>query len=58
MANRFFDGLTRGFTPYAERHSRMDQIRALNAKTDDELLAMGLTRSDIPRHVYRDIFFV
>lgn len=58
MANRFFDGLTRGFTAYAERHSRMDQIRALNAKTDDELLAMGLTRSEIPRHVYRDIFFV
>ncbi|MEQ9039286.1 MAG: hypothetical protein RIE24_13130 [Silicimonas sp.] len=58
MTGNFFNGLTRGLTAYADRHARMDQIRALNAKTDDELLAMGLTRADIPRHVYRDIFFV
>ena len=54
----FFDGLSRGFHAYAERHSRLDQIQKLNAKSDDELKLMGLTRGDIPRHVYRDIFFV
>lgn len=54
----FFDGLARGFLAHAESNARMDQIRRLNGKTDDELYAMGLTRADIPRHVYRDIFFV
>lgn len=54
----FFDGLSRSFQAYAERHSRLNQIHRLNAKSDEELTVLGLTRSGIPRHVYRDIFFV
>lgn len=54
----FFEGIGRGLTAYAERHSRMDQIARLSAKSDQELAAMGLKRQDIARYVYRDVFFV
>lgn len=54
----FLDGVTRGLTAYTERQSRMEQFRALSAKSDDELTAMGLRRDQIARHVYRDIFFL
>ena len=33
-------------------------VRALQAKSDDELAEMGLARNDIVRHVYRDIYYV
>lgn len=56
--NEYLKGIGRGLTAYAERHSRMDEVNRLNAKSDVELAAMGLQRRDIPRYVYRDIFFV
>lgn len=37
------------------RASRRDQIDALNAKSDAELAAMGLTRDRIVQHVFRDV---
>lgn len=55
---RFFQGIGQGMVAYAERRARIDQINRLNAKTDEELKAMGLTRGEIARHVYRDIFFI
>ena len=54
----FFDGISRGITAYAERNSRLDKVRTLQSKSDDELAALGLKREDIARHVYRDIFFI
>lgn len=56
MTGNFFDSLTRGMTARADRQARREQIRELSARTDDELLAMGLTRADLPRFVLRDIF--
>lgn len=52
----FFAGLGQGFNAYLVSASRMRQIEALNAKSDEQLKAMGLQRDDIPRYVFRDIF--
>ena len=38
--------------------SRVCQIEALCAKTDKELAARGLTRQDIVRHVYSDVYYL
>lgn len=54
----FFEGIGRGLVAYGERRARLDQINKLNAKSDEELQAMGLKRTDIARHVYRDVFFM
>lgn len=54
----FFAGLGQGFNAYLEAGSRMRQIEALNARSDAELAAMGLAREDIPRHVFRDMFWM
>lgn len=54
----FFAGLGQGMNAYMHRKSRMDQIEAMNAKSDAELAAMGITRDDIPRYVFRDTFFL
>lgn len=53
----FFAGIGQGMNAYIHRKSRSDEIDALNAKTDAELAAMGLERDDIPRYVFRDIFY-
>lgn len=53
----FFAGIGQGMNAYIHRKSRSDEIDALNAKSDAELAAMGLERDDIPRYVFRDIFY-
>lgn len=47
--------LGQGFNAYLERRARIDAIRHLNAKSDAELAAMGLTRERIPHFVFRDL---
>ncbi|MCD1625838.1 MAG: DUF1127 domain-containing protein [Paracoccaceae bacterium] len=54
----FFAGLGQGMNAYMHRKSRMDEIEALNAKTDSELADIGITRDDIPRYVFRDTFYI
>lgn len=54
----FFNSIGQGINAYAQYRSRADQVQALNAKSDDELAQMGLTRDDIPRYVFRDLFYV
>ena len=56
--DRFFAELGLGFNAYLERKSRMEQIERLNAKTDAELAEMNLKREDIPRYVFRDLFYI
>jgi len=36
----------------------MAEIDALNAKSDAELAALGTSRDDIPRYVFRDMFYL
>lgn len=51
-------GIGRGFRSYLHKRSRIEQIEALNAKSDAELDRMGLARDDIARFVFRDTFYI
>lgn len=50
----FFATLGQGFNAYLERLSRADQVRRLDAMSDDELARIGIGRDEIVRHVFRD----
>jgi hypothetical protein len=52
----FFTSLGQGINAYGESFSRRDQIEALEALSDGELAARGLTRDRIPHYVFRDRF--
>ncbi|MFY0635100.1 MAG: hypothetical protein JXQ91_14900 [Vannielia sp.] len=54
----FFAGIGMGLNAYMESRSRMHEINRLNALSDAALKAMGLKREDIPRHVFRDLFYL
>lgn len=56
--DRFFVAIGQGMNAYMERRSHMREIMALNAKTDEELAALGITREGIPRYVFRDIYYI
>ncbi|MDX1780942.1 MAG: hypothetical protein R3256_06445 [Thalassovita sp.] len=53
----FLAGISVGFTAYMDRIARTRQIEYLNAKSDAELAKLGLKREDIPRYVFRDVFY-
>lgn len=53
--DRFFLSLGLGVNPAPLISERRDILCWLNAKSDAELALMGLTRRDIPAHVFRDI---
>lgn len=54
----FFASLGRGLNAYAVARSRSVEIQMLNDKTDAELEKLGITRDDIPRYVFRDMFYI
>ncbi|MCO6383177.1 hypothetical protein [Oceanicola sp. 502str15] len=54
----FFAGIGMGLNAYMESRSRMHEINRLNALSDAALKSMGLKREDIPRHVFRDLFYL
>lgn len=58
VMSSFFVNLieNRGMARSAE--VRSEQIAALNAKSDEELAAMRLNRSDISLHVFRDRLYI
>ena len=41
----------------AEASSRVHQVEALQAKSDEELARMGIKRDMIAHHVFRDLFY-
>jgi uncharacterized protein YjiS (DUF1127 family) len=51
----FFAGLGQGFNAYLEGRSRLREFEALNAKSNEQLNAMGLKREDIARYLFRDL---
>lgn len=55
--DRFFAALGQGFSAYMVARSRSTEIERLNAKSDAELARLGITRDDIPRYVFRDLFY-
>ncbi len=56
--DHFFSSLGQGMNAYMERRSHMSEIIALNEMTDQELAKLGITRDEIPRYVFRDIFYI
>ncbi len=51
----FLASIGQGFNAWLERASRRTEIERLEALSDTELAARGLSRGEIPRHVYRDL---
>lgn len=49
-----FSAINSFFIALAEAGSRMQRIEALNAMSDEDLAAKGLSREDIVRHVFAD----
>lgn len=42
----------------AESNSRVREMERLSALSDEALKQRGLTRADIVRHVFRDVYYV
>lgn len=58
LGARILAAMARGIEAQGRIASRRAAIEALEAKSDAELAAMGLRRADIPRHVFRDLFYI
>ena len=54
-AHGFFAWLGEGLNAYMDARSRQDKIAALQAKSDEELAQMGISRDRIVQHVFRDM---
>jgi len=53
----FGSAVARGYAAYVHSRSRIDQINAMNRKSDEELARLGITRDQIPAYVFRDLFY-
>ncbi|MFC3169970.1 MULTISPECIES: hypothetical protein [Paracoccus] len=54
----FFNRFGQGMNAYLEAKAHSARIEALEAKTDEELARMGLTRDRIVAHVFRDTYWL
>lgn len=54
----FFAKLGQGLNSYIETRSRRAEIAALEAKSDEELAKMGISRDRIVHYVFRDMVWV
>ncbi len=54
----FFAKLGQGLNAYVETRSRRAEIAALEAKSDEELAKLGITRDRIIHYVFRDLIWV
>ncbi|RCW85895.1 hypothetical protein [Paracoccus lutimaris] len=54
----FFARLGQGLNAYIETSSRQAEIAAMDAKSDEELAKLGITRDRIVHYVFRDLLWV
>lgn len=54
--DQYFAEMGQGVNAYLLREERGDILNWLNSRSDAELAAMGLTRAEIPAHVFADLF--
>lgn len=52
----YFAALGQGVNAHTLRQERRDLLLWLNARSDAELARMGLSRAQIPAHVFGDLF--
>ncbi|MFV0361414.1 hypothetical protein [Tropicimonas sp.] len=57
-SGHIFSILGKALIEAIERLSRADQVRRLDAKSDDELAEMGISRDKIVQHVFRDRLYL
>ena len=53
-----FTSIGSGLAKSADASSRTRKIEMLEAKSDEELAALGIKREDITVHVFKDLFYV
>ncbi len=53
-----FLAVGRGLVAMAEAGPRMEQIRKLNAISDEDLAAQGLNRADVVRKIFGNSFYL
>jgi uncharacterized protein YjiS (DUF1127 family) len=58
VLRKLLSGFVEGVTNYMEHQSRQDVVARLEAKSDDELAKMGITRDGIVQYVFRDRFHI
>ena len=39
-------------------HRRFEQVQFLQAKSDEDLAALGIKRDDIVHHVFKDLYYI
>jgi uncharacterized protein YjiS (DUF1127 family) len=54
LFDRLLDKFRKSADTYIEQHSRRAEIDALEAKSDEELAKLGITRDRIVHHVFAD----
>ncbi|MBW4982829.1 DUF1127 domain-containing protein [Mameliella sp. CS4] len=54
----FFEGIFNFLVRISEANSRVKEIERLNSMSDAQLKKLGMERTDIVRHVFRDSFYV
>lgn len=58
LFDRFLAGCRNVMTTCIDRQSRRVEIEALEAKTDEELAQIGITRDRIVQYVFSDRFWI
>lgn len=54
----FFSMIGRVLVAMSNNDARLRKVASLQAKTDEELQAMGIKRDDIVHHVFRDLYYI
>ncbi len=55
---RFCAGIGHGIMMGSTAQRRFEQVQGLQAKSDEELAAMGIKRDDIVHHVFIDLYYI
>ncbi|MFG6562771.1 hypothetical protein ACGYLI_01005 [Sulfitobacter sp. 1A13421] len=54
----FFAGIGHGIMMGSTAQRRFEQVQSLQAKSDEDLSAMGIKRDDIVHHVFKDLYYI
>ena len=57
-AHQFFGGIAAFFERLMEAQTRSNEVRRMQNLSDAELAKLGVSRENIVRQVYRDVYYV
>ncbi|XDA99387.1 DUF1127 domain-containing protein [Sulfitobacter sp. LCG007] len=58
VLRRIFASIGRGIMVVAESNSRLREVQALQAKSDDDLARLGIKRDEIVHRVFSDLYYL